>query len=202
MVEYLVRTVAEVGAGTVHGLVAVVAALESIAVTSAVAPGETVLVLAGASGAPWPTLLAAAVTGVLAGESAGFWLGRRLGPSLRRGRLGRRLSPERFRRAERTVARGGVGLLGVRFLGPLQSLAPLAAGALGMPYARYLAWSTAGALLWAGVYLGVGALLGGAAVGVTGPVGLASLAIVATTAVVAVVLLRRSSAVGVARGSR
>jgi membrane-associated protein len=46
------------------------------------------------------------------------------------------------------------------FLPVLNTLIPLAAGVLGMPYRRYLILASVGAAMWAGLYAALGAATG------------------------------------------
>ena len=119
-------------------------------------PGETVTLLGGyAAGSGQLNVLgvmAAAAGGAILGDNLGYWVGRRAGWSLilRVGRLLRQ-SPEQLeslrvqflRHADASVVLG-------RFVAVLRVVAGPMAGAVGMPYPRFLLCNTAGALLWAG----------------------------------------------------
>ena len=63
------------------------------------------------------------------------------------------------RRAENTYARLGLrSLLVVKFIPGLNPVAPVLAGLFGMKMGRFLLFGGAGALIWAGVYVGLGYL--------------------------------------------
>ncbi len=51
---------------------------------------------------------------------------------------------------------GALALVGSKFLGMLRPFAPVMAGAISMPWGRFLLASAAGASLWAGVFLSPG----------------------------------------------
>jgi hypothetical protein len=63
------------------------------------------------------------------------------------------------RRTEKAFERHGArSLLVAKFVPGLQTAAPPLAGVFRLPVARFLAWDAAGALLWAGAFVGAGAL--------------------------------------------
>ncbi|MCK2217498.1 DedA family protein [Actinomadura sp. ATCC 31491] len=131
-----------------------------------ITPGDGLLLVAGATADGVAETLALIGTGVLAcfaGASGGHFLGRRYGPRLRGGRLGRRIGEERWRRAERLFERSGWTLALAYFLPVLHALTPAVAGALGMPYRRFMPWAMAGSTAWVSVYVTLGAVAGGVA---------------------------------------
>jgi membrane protein DedA with SNARE-associated domain len=120
-------------------------------------PGEIVLVgsaLLAATGVVEPEWVAtAAAAGAIVGDSIGYAVGRRGGRSLLL-RLGRRfprhLGPAHLARAEETFARHGVwAVFFGRFVALLRILAGPLAGALHVPYRRFLLANAAGGLVWA-----------------------------------------------------
>ncbi|MER5609289.1 DedA family protein [Micromonospora tulbaghiae] len=120
-------------------------------------PGEIVLVsaaLLAATGAVGPEWVAtAAATGAIIGDSIGYAVGRRGGRPLLE-RLGRRfpkhLGPAHLARSELSFARHGVwAVFFGRFVALLRILAGPLAGALRVPYRRFLVANAAGGLVWA-----------------------------------------------------
>ena len=120
-------------------------------------PGEIVLVsaaLLAATGTVGPEWVAtAAATGAIIGDSIGYAVGRRGGRPLLE-RLGRRfpkhLGPAHLARAELSFARHGVwAVFFGRFVALLRILAGPLAGALRVPYRRFLVANAAGGLVWA-----------------------------------------------------
>ncbi|MEV4120718.1 DedA family protein [Micromonospora sp. NPDC049645] len=84
-----------------------------------------------------------------AGDQAGYLEGRLLGARLRTGRMGRRIGPERWQRAESLVsARGGLAVLLGRWTAFVRTLVPRVAGAVGLPYRRFVAFNALGVLIW------------------------------------------------------
>lgn len=140
--------------GLICLLVGVVIGVESMGIPL---PGEIVLVSAallaatGAVGPEW--VAAAAATGAILGDSIGYAVGRRGGRPLLE-RLGRRfpkhLGPAHLARAELSFARHGVwAVFFGRFVALLRILAGPLAGALRVPYRRFLVANAAGGLVWA-----------------------------------------------------
>ncbi|GAA2716804.1 DedA family protein [Micromonospora olivasterospora] len=120
-------------------------------------PGEIVLVstaLLAATGVIEPEWVAgAAAFGAIVGDSFGYAIGRRGGRPLLE-RLGRRfprhLGPAHLARAEQSFARHGVwAVFFGRFVALLRILAGPLAGALRVPYRRFLLANAAGGLVWA-----------------------------------------------------
>ncbi len=120
-------------------------------------PGEITLVTAALLASqgitnPWLVALAASI-GAIAGDSIGYTMGRRGGPALLE-RLGHRFprhfGPAHLARAERSFARYGVwAVFFGRFVALLRILAGPLAGALKVPYRRFLVANAAGGIIWA-----------------------------------------------------
>jgi membrane protein DedA with SNARE-associated domain len=120
-------------------------------------PGELALISASllsvsAGFSPWYIAVGAA-TGAIIGDSIGYAIGRRGGRPLLV-RLGRRfpkhLGPPHLARAEQVFARWGVwAVFFGRFIALLRILAGPLAGALHVPYGRFLIANGAGGLVWA-----------------------------------------------------
>jgi membrane protein DedA with SNARE-associated domain len=102
-----------------------------------------------------PTVAAAAMAGLVAGDHAMFALGRLGGAG-----TARRLSAAggMLDRARDLLAnRGGVVVFLSRWLmSPLGPYVNFAAGASGQPWAVFAAWGLAGEVLWIAIYLGLG----------------------------------------------
>jgi membrane protein DedA with SNARE-associated domain len=129
-------------------------------------PGETVTLLAGyAAGSGQLQVLGvmgAAAGGAILGDNLGYWVGRRAGWGLLL-RLGRRLGrrPEQMEALrERFLRHAGKSVLLGRFVAVLRVLAGPIAGAVHMPYARFLLFNMLGAVLWATTMVGL-AWIGG-----------------------------------------
>ncbi|MDI1463800.1 DedA family protein [Catellatospora sp. KI3] len=121
-------------------------------------PGEIVLVSASLLAAttdyasPWGVAIGAAV-GAIVGDSIGYAVGKRGGRPLLE-RLGRRfpkhLGPAQIARAETMFGRWGTwAVFFGRFVALLRILAGPMAGALRVPYRRFLVANAAGGITWA-----------------------------------------------------
>jgi membrane-associated protein len=139
--------------------------LETSVLIGLIVPGDTIVIVAGtAVASPLEGVLlgVSVVLGALIGESIGFWLGRLLGPAIRRSRLGRRIGEANWVRSERYLRRrGGPAIFLSRFLPVLHSLVPLTVGMSGFPYRRFLAWTLPACTLWAVLYVSVAAAAAG-----------------------------------------
>ncbi|GAA0394366.1 DedA family protein [Microbispora corallina] len=150
----------------VYVLVGAVVGLESLGIPL---PGEIVLVsaaLLSAKGVVSPVLVGiCASSGAIVGDSIGYAIGRKGGRALF-DRLGRRFpkhfGPAHIAKAEQMFTRWGMwAVFFGRFVALLRILAGPLAGALHMPYWRFLVANVLGGALWAGgttagvYYLGV-----------------------------------------------
>lgn len=139
--------------------------LETSILVGLIVPGDTIVLVAStavASPVEYAALVIAVIVGALCGESLGFALGRYFGPRIRASRLGRRLGPQNFDRAEAYLAkRGGIAVFLSRFLPVLHSLIPLTVGMSPMRYKTFMAWTAPACVIWAFAYVSVGALAAG-----------------------------------------
>lgn len=129
-------------------------------------PGETVTLLGGyAAGSGQLNLLgvmAAAAGGAVLGDNLGYWVGRRFGWTLllRVGLLLRQRPEQLEQWRERFLRHAGASVFLGRFVAVLRVLAGPMAGAVAMPYRRFLICNLAGAVLWASAMVSL-AWLGG-----------------------------------------
>lgn len=150
-VELWLATLPAVG---VYLLVGTVIGVESMGIPL---PGEITLVsaaLLASAGVTSPAWVAsAAALGAVIGDSVGYAVGRRGGrPLLERlgGRFPRHLGPAHLDRAEQMFARCGVwAVFFGRFVALLRILAGPLAGALRVPYRKFLLANATGGVVWA-----------------------------------------------------
>ena len=139
--------------------------LETSILVGLIVPGDTIVLVASTAVAgplEYAALVIAVIVGALCGESIGFALGRYFGPRIRASRLGRRLGPQNFDRAEAYLAkRGGIAVFLSRFLPVLHSLIPLTVGMSPMRYRTFMAWTVPACVIWAFAYVTVGSLAAG-----------------------------------------
>lgn len=126
------------------------------------APGETILiaaaVYAGAGQLNIFVIAVIAVAAAVAGDNIGYLIGRTGGRAFVH-RWGRYvfLTPERFARAEDFFTRNGGKVVTIaRFVEGLRQANGIIAGTTGMPWLRFLAFNTLGAVLWVGAWAGLG----------------------------------------------
>jgi membrane-associated protein len=128
-------------------------------------PGDSLLLTAGlvaARGQLDITLLLIMIPiAAILGDSVGYWFGKKTGP-----RIFTRENSLLFRRKNLLAARafydrhGGKTLVLARFMPFIRTFAPIVAGAVEMPYGKFLLYNIAGGLIWgagvtaAGYYLG------------------------------------------------
>jgi len=164
-------------------------------------PGETILVSAAVyAGAThqldiFVVVLAAAIGGI-AGDNAGFLIGRRLGyPLLVRHAPLLRMTPARIKLGRFLFLRhGGKVVFFARFVAVLRALGALLAGVNCMPWRRFLVFNAAGAVAWAGGYGMLAYLFGERVERFTKPAGIAIVASAIGGALALIWLVRRHEA--------
>ena len=128
-------------------------------------PGDSLLLAAGLLASQGElevaVLLLILPAAAILGDGVGYWFGKRTGP-----RIFNRDDSLLFRRKNLLAARafydrhGGKAIVLARFMPFIRTFAPIVAGAVEMPYRRFLTFNVAGGLLWgvgvtlAGYYLG------------------------------------------------
>ena len=132
-------------------------------------PSELIMPLAGVLAGEGNVSLAGAIAagsaGSLAGQSAWFWLGRRVGERRLRQlaeRHGRWLamSPEDLDRARDWLRRhGALSLMVGRLVPTVRTLISLPAGMAGIPLWQFLVYSAVGTSVWTAALAGAGYLL-------------------------------------------
>jgi membrane protein DedA with SNARE-associated domain len=137
----------------IYLIVGLIIGLESMGIPL---PGEVTLVTASLLavkeiGSPWGVAIAAAI-GAIVGDSLGYAFGRRGGRPLLE-RLGRRfpkhLGPTQVAKAESMFHRYGTwAVFFGRFIALLRILAGPMAGALHVPYRKFLLANASGGIVW------------------------------------------------------
>ena len=166
MIADLLDRLADLASPWGYVMVGVLTLLEASAMIGLVVPGEAALLvggfLASQNKAELPVMIVVGAIGAVVGDSVGYEIGRHLGPSLRRSRLGQWVGDERWKRAEDYLAKhGGRAVFFGRFVGVLRAMVPTIAGLSGMPYRRFLPWNVLGGLVWAPGFVLLGFLAGG-----------------------------------------
>jgi membrane protein DedA with SNARE-associated domain len=130
-------------------------------------PGEASLVIGAALAATTGRLtlmgvIIAATLGAIGGAAGGYWIGASVSDArLHRWAARFGIDAARFQRAQELFRTHGVhtAILG-RFVTLLRMLVALLAGASRMPFAKFLLFSSVGAVIWAGAYGTLGYVFG------------------------------------------
>ncbi len=160
--QKLLQSVADTLGAWTYLLVGAFAFLETGAGVGLLVPGETVMLLGGAVAGLGAIniyiLIAIAWFSAWAGDTASFFIGRRLGRDfvLRHGpRFG--ITHERFEKVESYFDRhGGKTILVGRFISLVRALAPFVAGSSGMSYRSFVPYSVLGTGIWASAHILIG----------------------------------------------
>jgi membrane-associated protein len=126
---------------------------ESLVVTDLVVPGEVGLVVAGAAAASNGTsiglIIGAAALGAVAGDTAGYLVGRKVGTDrLLAHRWGRRLRPALKRARRHFDDHGFATVAAARWVGALRGVVPVVAGSARLSAPRFYAPSIPSATAW------------------------------------------------------
>jgi membrane-associated protein len=175
-------------------------ALEAPAFLGLVLPGELALLLGGVLAhqdrISLVAALAVGVAGAVAGDTAGYWIGRRWGPRLLTSGLGRRVGPARLHTVEGLLLRGGGWALVVgRGTAGVRVVLPGLAGMLGLRYRTFALWTGAAATLWAVAHVLLGYAAGAGwrhVLQLTGRIGIALAGAVMVALAVAWLLRRQA----------
>jgi membrane-associated protein len=169
---------------------------ESAIALDLIVPGEVGMVFIGAAardaGAPLALLITAGVVGAIAGDSAGYFIGRRWGTRVlyRWKWLRRRVEPAVDRSREYFKRRGGLAVFAARWVGALRAVMPVVAGISDMRYRRFLAWDVPAVVLWTSLVVSVGFYFGDGIADVIDRIGL-TVSVVIVVLLLAVLVLRR-----------
>jgi membrane-associated protein len=133
----------------VYGLLFLIVFCETGLVVTPFLPGDSLLfvvgALAAAGGMDIGLVMAVLVAAALCGDNVNYFVGRWAGTRV----FGRFINPVYLQRTHDFYARhGGKTIILARFVPIVRTYVPFVAGLGAMPYARYLAFCVAGALLW------------------------------------------------------
>jgi len=128
-------------------------------------PGDSLLVTAGVFAAAgqlniW-MLNALLVVAAIAGDTVGYWFGRRVGQALFKRPKSLLFNPAHLRRAHDFYEKhGGKTIIIARFMPVVRTFAPIVAGMGQMNYRRFLSFNVFGGLFWVVSMTGIGYFLG------------------------------------------
>jgi membrane-associated protein len=131
------------------------------------APGESGLLLASTTVTSVPRFLVMWLVVSLcavAGDSIGYFLGRRFGDRLRDSKVIRKVGQQHWDKAGELLRRRGAwAVFFARFMPVVRTLVPASAGASKLEYRRFLPASIAGAVCWSALHIGIGSAAGASA---------------------------------------
>jgi membrane-associated protein len=130
-------------------------------------PGDSLLFAVGAIGAGTaavfhlPILALCLLCAVLLGDNTNYWIGRSLGPAVFHYESSRFFNKKYLLKAHAFYETyGPKTIILARFVPIVRTFVPFVAGVGAMSYARFFTFSLIGAILWVGVCIGAGAMLG------------------------------------------
>ena len=139
----------------VYALLFAIVFCETGLVVTPFLPGDSLLFVVGAVAAVGNMdiflVMAVLVAAALCGDNVNYWVGRWVGPKVFHYEQSRWFNPRHLARTHEFYERhGGKTIIIARFMPIVRTYVPFVAGLGAMPYARYLAFCVAGALLWVG----------------------------------------------------
>lgn len=194
MLNDVLHWLRELPAPAMYGVTGALVLAECTVGLGFIAPGEAGLLIASAvlvTDFSKGLLLWAIVT-VCAGigDSIGYAIGRRFGPSLRETKLIQKYGVDGWDKATGILRkRGAWAVYFARFLPVVRTLTPAAAGTSGLPYRKFLPAVVAGAACWAALHITLGAALGEAADRVEDVLGKGGAVVIGALALVVVVMV-------------
>jgi membrane protein DedA with SNARE-associated domain len=156
MFEHVMRSIGDTVGLWFYVIAGGLAFAEAALLVGMVLPGETALLVAGVfCNAKYGHLnlvvmMVVAVVCAVGGDSVGYELGKRFGPTVRRSRLGAWVGERRWAAVDAFIHRhGGKAVLLGRLTALMRALMPSMAGMSGMRYRTFLLWNAVGGIVWA-----------------------------------------------------
>ena len=149
----------------VYALLFAIVFCETGLVVTPFLPGDSLLFVVGALAAVGNMdiflVMAVLVAAALCGDNVNYWVGRWVGPRVFSKQASRWLNPAHLQRTHQFYARhGGKTIIIARFMPIVRTYVPFVAGLGAMPYAKYITYCVAGALLWVGSLCTLGYFFG------------------------------------------
>ena len=128
-------------------------------------PGDSLLfaagLLAGGGILGYPMLVVLVCIAAIAGDSFGYWFGRKVGGALFKRPDSRFFKQEYLRRTEAFYVKYGPrAIILARFVPIVRTITPILAGTARMPYGRFLTYNVIGGVLWGAGMTSLGYFLG------------------------------------------
>jgi membrane-associated protein len=149
----------------IYALLFLIVFCETGLVVTPFLPGDSLLFVAGtlwaAAGLDPRALGITLIAAALCGDNVNYWIGRYLGPKVFRWERSRFFNRAALDYTRAFYAKhGGKTIVIARFVPIVRTFAPFVAGVGRMSYARFLAFSVGGAVLWVGLLVTAGYLFG------------------------------------------
>jgi membrane-associated protein len=149
---HLAEFVAEHGAW-VYALLFTIVFIETGLVVWPFLPGDSLLFVTGAiaaaGGMDIGLVMAVLIAAALAGDNVNYSVGRWVGPRIFHYEKSRWFSPKHLQHAHAFYEKhGGKTIILARFIPVVRTYVPFVAGIGSMPYARYIGFCVAGAVIW------------------------------------------------------
>lgn len=162
--EAIFDVILGLGGTLAYVIIGLLAFGEAAAFVGLLVPGEVAVLLGGVLASQGRValvpMLATAAVAAVAGDSAGYEIGRRWGPRLLRSRIARRHADLICDAEGYLRRRGGLMVFLGRWTSVLRAVVPALAGMGRMPYGRFLVANVTGGVAWAAAFT-----LGGYAAG-------------------------------------
>lgn len=160
---HLSALIAQYGAWT-YGILFLIVFLETGVVVTPFLPGDSLLFATGAlaaQGSLNPLYLFLGLSAsALVGDNLNYWIGRRIGPAVFN-RDGRFLKKAYLDKTHAFYEKhGGKTVILARFVPIVRTFSPFVAGVGAMTYPRFLSYSVVGAIIWTGLFIGLGYFFG------------------------------------------
>lgn len=132
-------------------------------------PGDSLVFIAGLICATNPALLGVSIyvliplmcLAAIFGNMAGYWFGKKVGPSLFKREDNWLFKKKRLYATQRFYGRhGGKTLILGRFLPVIRTFAPILAGVIKIDLKKFMLFNVVGAIAWIGSFTGIGFFLG------------------------------------------
>ena len=161
---HLAAFVAEHGA-KVYVLLFVIVFIETGLVIWPFLPGDSLLfvtgALAAAGGMDIAVVMAVLISAALTGDNVNYAIGHWIGPRVFHYERSRWFNPAHLARAHAFYEKhGGKTIILARFIPIVRTYVPFVAGVASMPYARYIGFCVAGAVIWVVSLCSVGYFFG------------------------------------------
>jgi membrane protein DedA with SNARE-associated domain len=162
--EHIIDSILGLGGLAAYVVIGLLAFGEAAAFVGLLLPGEIAVLLGGVLASQGrvslPIMLAVAAVSAIAGDSAGYEIGRQWGPRLIKSRIGRRNAATIQDAHAYMVRRGGLMVFLGRWTSVLRAIVPGVAGMSRMPYRRFLAFNVIGGVAWATAFTLAGYVAG------------------------------------------